>query len=78
MIELKSNKVVSTKTTKSFTINNTDMVRLLIEAGYYVPTKASVTVLVPGGGDWCNETLDIDSDTPIIVKWSEDCVEDEE
>lgn len=35
------------------------------------PLDAEVTVMVPGGGDWSNATLDIDGDTPIQITWTD-------
>lgn len=38
--------------------------------GITIPDDATVTVSVPGGGDWSHATLDIDSRCPITVTWT--------
>ena len=36
-----------------------------------VPAYAKVSFQVPGGGDWSNETLEVDEDCPICITWEE-------
>lgn len=36
-----------------------------------VPSNATVIVTVPGGGDWSNTELDIDTRTPVTIEWTE-------
>lgn len=42
-----------------------------LRKAFKIPDCASVTVRVPGGGDWSNTDLDIDRDTSITVTWEE-------
>ena len=46
------------------------IVSMLREFGHDIPDGASVKVYVPGGGDWSNMSLDIDSRCPVIVEWT--------
>lgn len=34
-----------------------------------IPEDAEVTIHVPGGGDWSDMDLTIDSDTPVEITW---------
>jgi len=36
-----------------------------------IPAGATISVTVPGGGDWSNCELDLDHHGPISVSWSE-------
>jgi hypothetical protein len=40
-----------------------------------VPENAEVFITVPGGADWSNTDLDIDSRSPVIIRWKETCFE---
>lgn len=44
---------------------------VLNEYGYAVPSSASITFRVPGGGDWSNTDVDVTTDNPITVSWVE-------
>jgi hypothetical protein len=53
-------------------LTDLDIRLLLLDRGITVPAGASnITVLVPGGGDWSNEELNIDQDCPVIISWTE-------
>jgi len=43
----------------------------MIRKAFGLPDGATVSVRVPGGGDWSNQVLDIDRDTTIAVSWEE-------
>ena len=36
-----------------------------------IPDHASVTINIPGGGDYSNMTLDVTQKTPVVIKWKE-------
>lgn len=59
--------------TKTITLVGEQIIWLLKRAGKFdnVPDNASVTLRVPGGADWSNETLDIDKHTPVEIRWEE-------
>lgn len=61
----------TTLTRKTMKLTGTMIRQLLDVAGFSVPDGASITVPVPGGGDWSNMDLDIDEDTAIEVTWTE-------
>lgn len=68
-------KKVSVVTTEKceLQLNSEDICRLLRLAGIVIPVNASdvcIDFRVPGGGDWSNATIDIDSDHPVRVEWS--------
>jgi len=49
-----------------------ELLSLLRDDGQAIPKAGvSVTVRVPGGGDWSNTSLDIDDDTPIEITFTE-------
>lgn len=48
-----------------------DLIQTLINIGYDVPRNAEVFIHVPGGGDWSNMNLDVDSDSPLTITWTE-------
>ena len=35
-----------------------------------IPADAKVTVEIPGGGDWSNQTLNLDDVSGVTVSWS--------
>jgi trans-2-enoyl-CoA reductase len=45
---------------------------ILIELSNLIPSGArnvEITVRVPGGGDWSNQTLDISEDSKLTIKY---------
>lgn len=72
---MKKDKKTKTITTTELTLDGADIEAMLIRANYIKKgTECSVTFHVPGGGDYCNQTLEIDDDCPIRVV----CVETKE
>lgn len=35
------------------------------------PDNASVTISIPGGGDWSNTELDVSEASPVEISWTE-------
>jgi hypothetical protein len=66
-IEIKN---VRTEIRKSVELSRDDILRLLSQIVSGVPENASVTVHVPGGGDWSNMSLDL-SHAPVYITWTE-------
>lgn len=70
------NMDIKTRTTtkKSHTVElDPEAIRGLLDiAGYEVPANASITISVPGGGDWSNTELDVTDTNPIRIEWTED------
>ena len=54
-----------------FELSRIDVIAIMRKSGLDVPDDAQVAVDVPGGGDWSNTRLDVDQDSPLIVKWTE-------
>jgi hypothetical protein len=65
-------KPTSVTTTKEYALKlSYDNIReCLSRLGYNVPSNASITVRVPGGGDWSNTDLDL-QETQIDVRWTD-------
>ena len=64
-----SNVETTTVTQTEFKITRDQLLHLLRENDVRVPCTADVYIVVPGGGDWSYERLDINSDHPIIIRW---------
>jgi hypothetical protein len=64
-------KTVRTETCKRIELGFTAIRRLLEEQGVVLPASVSITVQVPGGGDWSNTALDVDDRNPVVVAWTE-------
>lgn len=64
---------VHTVTTRRLTVqlDRKDLVTFLESKGFKIPRDASVYFQVPGGADWSGMAIDIDSDNPVTVAWSE-------
>jgi len=73
---------VSTRVEKTHrvTLTDEDIGDILSQKyGIILPDEATdirMFVQVPGGGDWSNQDLDIDEDTPVQIVWK--TVEDDE
>jgi len=70
--QLVETKTVTVKRTMKLT--GTLLRQLLDRAGLSIPDDASITIQVPGGGDWSNCDLDLD-DTSIQITWTEEANE---
>lgn len=70
-VEIKS--TVSVTTIKSFSVqlDKNKLRELLRLSGTIIPESAEIFVRCPGGACWNNEALDIDSETPIQIEWTE-------
>jgi hypothetical protein len=77
-LKTKTTIVTQTATTSTLEVTGKLLVELLIAAGHYVPPNAEVYVCVPGGGDWSNTSLDVDTEHPIKVRWKTNVVESKE
>jgi len=64
MKQLTTTEVTTVKTTV-VTITAQD-----IREAFGLPSRADVTLRVPGGGDWSNTNLDL-CDHPVKARWSE-------
>jgi hypothetical protein len=61
---------VETVHTWSLKLTGDDILSILRKRGYAVPDGlATVTVMVPGGGDYSGMSLDIDEDCPVVISW---------
>ena len=62
----------STKTEKNYEykLSGKDIVSLLTRNKKFSEGEIiqSITVRVPGGGDWSHMNLDIDEDCPVVIK----------
>lgn len=58
---------IKTSVTKHHTTTITDE---HLRKAFGIPKGAEIFVMVPGGGDWSNESLDIQT-CPIEVRWTE-------
>lgn len=36
-----------------------------------IPQNAEIYIMVPGGGDWSNQKLDVNINDPIVISWQE-------
>lgn len=62
---------ITQKTTRRIELTNADLVYMVCkQLDLNIPELADVYVKVPGGGDWSNTSLEIDSDCPIIITWT--------
>lgn len=54
---------------REYELSGTEIVNLLKRTGITIPDSAKVDVYVsvPGGGDWSNQDLEIDTDCPVKV-----------
>jgi len=62
---------VRTETTRRVELGDVQILELLASRSIYVPKDATITVTVPGGGDWSNTDLDINDRCPVVVSWTE-------
>ena len=59
---------VRTVTTKQFSLKLTGhMLRKVFD----FPADAEIVFVVPGGGNWAHSALEINSENPICVNWTE-------
>jgi hypothetical protein len=63
-------QTVRTKTT-TIRLGREEVINILRREGVTVPTSVEIYFPVPGGADWSNTNIDIDSNTPIVVRWTE-------
>lgn len=63
--------VVTTERRHEIVIDNVEIRELLRRTGYNIPATARIYFMVPGGGDWSNTDVDISSDHPVTVEWTE-------
>ena len=61
-------KVVRTQTTKRIELTREDIFKLL---QLNEPPNCAVYMMVPGGGDWSNTSLDVGKDNPVVLQWVE-------
>jgi hypothetical protein len=60
-----------TERTVEYKLSGAIIIKLLQDAGVTFPNlpgDVNAFVTVPGGGDWSNKELDIDDDSPLIVR----------
>jgi hypothetical protein len=64
---------ISTVTRKTFTLTKLDLLSLINKNMEMprVPADATLTVAVPGGGDWSNSILDVNDVGGVVVSWTE-------
>lgn len=59
-----------TEKTLVYNLTGADLIDLLIERGMLTEAQrsnAQITFEVPGGGNWSNQTIDIDAENPITI-----------
>ena len=75
MIDKRVSRRTVSKTTVRFSrkeiVDALDLYCSATEQDLDIPESAEVRVRVPGGGDWSNTDLEIDSDCPLTVSWKE-------
>lgn len=71
MVDVMKQVTKTVRTVNRVELDAQDIVSMLRAGKYDIPDNATVTVLVPGGGDWSNMTLDIGVDAPLAVEWVE-------
>ncbi|OXE37512.1 MAG: hypothetical protein CGW95_00950 [Phenylobacterium zucineum] len=71
MVALKVKRLIRKTKVESceLRLGEDEILALLRTSGIDVPPTAKVTFYVPGGGDYSNETLDVDRDNPVTVSW---------
>lgn len=52
-------------------IDDYNLRMMLAAIGHNIPPSAKIVFRIPGGADWSSTEVDIDFDTPIIVRWDE-------
>jgi hypothetical protein len=70
MLKTKTVSIVTTRTDYQVDIDRERLIELLKREGVEIPKGADIYVQVPGGGDWSNMSLEIDKETPVVVKWT--------
>jgi hypothetical protein len=75
MSEVITTKVVTTTVKKTVTLDRKAIQRLLAQVMSGVPVDANIYIDIPGGGDWSNTSLDISSDNPVTIEWTETTTE---
>ena len=65
------------ETTKKMTcqVNGDNLLDLLSKSGVKIPPGATVMFVVPGGGDWSGQAIDVTDENPVLVEWSTHTVE---
>lgn len=68
---MKGKIATTTDTRQTFTITLTgsDIIELLRLAGHKVPERAEVSFHVPGGGDYSNMAVDVEEESPVVIRW---------
>jgi len=66
----------STKTTtlKLSAVDIINALNLKLRSGDQIPPNASVSINIPGGGDWSNTNMEIDDhgDCPVLIKYTQE------
>lgn len=75
LIQTQIRRVTRKETTTEIIVGRDALLLMLRDAGIEVPASAEITVRVPGGADWSNTALHIDSDAPIKVRFSQTTTE---
>ena len=70
-----SRRIVTTERS-TVTLDKDEILRMLF-GDAEPPKNATVTITVPGGGDWSNCALDL-ADVPVHVSWTSEVVTDSE
>lgn len=52
-------------------VSGDDIIDLLRKDGFDIKLGASVTIHVPGGGDWSNTDLDVSLENKVEVRWTD-------
>ena len=69
-VEVYHGRTTATTDFKRIKITGHHIREYLAGKGHDVPANATVTIQVPGGGDWAHASLDIDDDYPVFVEWT--------
>lgn len=63
-------RIVQTTVRHRIALTDGDIRELLAKQGFDIPSSATITVYVPGGGDWSNTELDIGTSHPVCIDWT--------
>ena len=66
---LRYERVSEIKTRHQVKLDREAILRLAGDIVKDIPENATVTIHVPGGGDWSHMDLDVCAQTPVIITW---------
>lgn len=71
-------KIKKTTTVRiQISLSGEDILDLLKSDNFDIGTCADVKIIVPGGGDYSNMSIDIDEENPILVSYEKVSIEED-